>query len=111
MKFCTTVVNPGMNLLRNTLITVLQGSKISNSNNSMVIGSVNNMRTYLEFYFIFLLCDVVILNNNCDCCSAFNSFSIVYFPLCTSDSQIFWYIFNLLRNTLVTVLQGFKFLY
>jgi len=51
------------------------------------------------------------VKSNCVCCSALRSFSICDFLLCASDSQIFGYIFNLLRNTLVTVLQEMKMLW
>jgi len=74
--------------------------KFKDYNNSIVIGTVNNMQTYFVSCDIGLLFDIVILSNNGDCCSTLRSFSIFYFEACASDSQFLGYILSLLRKQL-----------
>jgi len=45
------------------------------------------------------------------CFSVMCSCSIVYFATCTSDSQFWGYILNILRKIIVIVLHGLKFLF
>jgi len=49
MKFCTTFVNAGMNLLRNMLVEVQGGSKIVNHGNSIDMFIEENMKASFEF--------------------------------------------------------------
>jgi len=49
MKFCTTFVNPGMNLLRNITVEVQGGSKIVNHSNSLDMLIEENMKASFEF--------------------------------------------------------------
>jgi len=44
-------------------------------------------------------------------CSAMSSCTIVYFATCAIDSQLWGYILNILRNIIVIVLHGLKFLF
>ena len=47
-EFCTTCVNPGINLLRNLIVEVQGGSKISNHNNSLNTLILKNTKALFE---------------------------------------------------------------
>jgi len=85
--------------------------KFQISSNSIVIGNDKNMKRYYECWYICLLFDAVISSNDGDCCSALRSCTIVHFAAYTIQSQFLRYILNILRKTIVIVLQGLKILF
>ena len=91
MKFCTTFVNPGMNLLRNMIVEVEGGSKIVNHCNSQNIMILKNQKAseecnqkclllYVKIwrYFRGLLSTKEFLQHClfCDMCKRFSVFGV-----------------------------------